>query len=182
MMRKFSCLLLALFIIPVFSLGIAKQAYAQEDNLEYKVKTAFLLNFGKFISWQDQSAFDQNKSFKLGVIGKNPFGSYLLTLEKKKIGGRKIQVVQFADIESAKQCQMIFISRSERENVGKIIASLAGYAVVTVSDIENFARQGGMIEFIQVDGRLSFIVNLQQVHNQGIKIEASLLNLAKTVL
>ncbi len=158
------------------------QSFGMENSLEYRVKAAFMLNFAKFISWPEELESKQNTSFKVCVLGKDPFGNTLSGLEKKSVGGKRIQVTRSPTLEEIQSCRMVFVSLSERDRVDRIVASMAGRAVVTVSDIKNFATKGGMIEFVEVNGRLSFVVNLGAVSREGVRIEASLLNLARDVL
>jgi hypothetical protein len=58
---------------------------------------------------------------------------------------------------------------------------LGSAKVLTVSDISDFARQGGMIGFVIEDGRVKIQINLQAVNNAGLKISAKLLEVAKII-
>ncbi len=53
----------------------------------YKVKTAFLFNFAKFIEWPASSFATPQSPFAICVLGQDPFGSILTdTLQGKMIG------------------------------------------------------------------------------------------------
>ena len=79
-------------------------------------------------------------------------------------------------------CHLLFVSKSEQDKLDDILAANAGKPVVTVSDIEGFAKAGGIFEFKKKDGRLSFLINNSKARESGIHISASLLNLAIEVL
>ena len=56
-----------------------------------------------------------------------------------------------------------------------------GKPIVTVSDFDGFAEVNGMFEFINTDGKLSFIINNSIAQTNGVQISSSLLNLAYKV-
>ena len=156
---------------------------AQDDGLEYKVKAAFLLNFARFITWPEQHWPANQPFFLLTVLGQDPFGPALSGVEEKQIAGKPIHL-RFEQTLSgeANAGQMIFVSGSERAQLGRILANTAGKPIVLVSDIEGFAAAGGMFELKRVNGRLSFIINNSRAREQGLRINASLLKLAIEVL
>jgi hypothetical protein len=53
--------------------------------------------------------------------------------------------------------------------------------VLTVSDAKAFIRNGGMIELFADSNRLRFNVNVGNAHRAGLRISASLLELAAAV-
>jgi len=77
---------------------------------------------------------------------------------------------------------MLFIADSEKEKVRTILKGLENTPVVTVSDIPGFAEQGGTIEFVLRQGRLSFKINLAEARKRHLRINASLLSLATEVI
>ena len=93
--------------------------------------------------------------------------------------GRKIVVQRIRSIPKPRSCQVLFISRSEKD-VRNILSGL-GPGVLTVSDHENFLHEGGMIEFILVDRHVRFDINQRVAVNGALSISARLLNVARAV-
>lgn len=154
---------------------------AAENELEYKVKAAFLLNFAKFVTWPETA--NAPTSFSLCVVGEDPFGAALNGVEEKQIGGQNVRLRRGLAIgDGLAQCRLLFVGSSERANVQRILQVVAGKPVVTVGDIEGFARAGGMFEFKDLGGRLSFVINNAKAKESGLRISASLLSLALEVL
>jgi hypothetical protein len=52
---------------------------------------------------------------------------------------------------------------------------------LTVSDIDQFAAQGGMVEFGREDQKIDLLINKNAVDAAGLNIQARLLKLAKLV-
>lgn len=157
-------------------------ANAADDEREYKLKAAFLLNFSKFTTWPKEAFSLPGQTFDFCVVGDDPFGTALDGLENKQVGGRQVRLHYTQSITEAKSCQVMFVSKSEQSHLDQLEKALAGRPIVTVSDIKGFSSQGGIFEFITKDGRLSFIVNNHQAIQSGLQINAALLNLAAQVL
>ncbi len=179
--------LIIFFLLVPFVIGIGTFR-ASAGNLqpaaqvEYKIKAAFLLNFAKFITWPQKSSPEEDQSFTMCVLGEDPFGPTLAGIEARSVRGEKIKLRYIGDTGQATGCRLLFVSRSEKELLGDILAALQGKGIVTVSDIQGFAARGGSIEFVTRGNRLSFIINLAQANKQGVHMNASLLNLATRVI
>lgn len=168
------------FSLLLITLGI-RPAHATEEELEYKLKAAFMLNFAKFTTWPESSITTQEEFFNFCVMGADPFKAAIKGVEAKQVGGKPIRLQYVHGTEEAQQCHVLFISQSEQTRVQQIIKDLEAASILTVSDIEGFARMGGMFEFIKLKERLSFIVNNRQIKKSGLQVSASLLNLAAEV-
>jgi len=177
--RYISALLLMLLLF--YGAG-AITAHAENDEREYKLKAAFLLNFSKFTTWPNDVFTEPGQTFDFCVIGEDPFGAALDGLETKKVGGRQVRLHYAKSIAEAPKCHVMFISKSEQNDLLQLQGVTVGKPIVTVSDIQGFSRQGGIFEFITRSGRLAFVVNNRRATQNRLQINASLLNLAVEVL
>jgi hypothetical protein len=62
------------------------------------------------------------------------------------------------------------------------LAATDGTAVLTVADIPDFSRAGGIITLNVVEDRTRFDVNRLAADQAGLKLSAKLLRLADTVI
>ncbi len=175
-----SCFLLVFILVfpPVCPVGAA----GADPPVEYKIKAAFLLNFAKFITWPDQTFTSPQQPFSFCVLGQDPFGTALTPLQSRTVAHHPIRVHYLKRLADTGTCQMLFIADSEKEKVRTILKGLENTPVVTVSDIPGFAEQGGTIEFVLRQGRLSFKINLAEARKRHLRINASLLSLATEVI
>lgn len=151
------------------------------DSREYAVKTAFLYNFAKFVDWPPETFKNEASPFVLGIVGGDPFGAALETLKDKTVKGRKLVVRRFPRLENFDDCQILFISGSERGNLRAILSTLKNHGILTVSDIDRFASQGGMIGLVSAGNNVNFEINLDTVQQSKLKFSSQLLKLAKIV-
>lgn len=161
---------------------VAMAANTENEAREYKLKAAFLLNFSKFSTWPEEAFAGSAQTFDFCIVGEDPFGSALDGLDSKTVGGRPIRLLYAKSIAEAESCHVMFVSKSEQNNLEQLHALNIKMPVMTVSDIKGFSSQGGIFEFITKGERLSFIVNNNLATKNGIHINASLLNLAAEVL
>lgn len=175
--KQLTCLLLMTLCL----LAGVRTAGAQETAQEYQLKAAFLVNFTRFITWPEQSFAPELPELIICVAGRNPFGNALNGVENKKIGGRSLRVVTADSLKNIPFCHLLYVSRSEDANLNILATHLGRQAVVTVSDISGFLKEGGSIEFVTKENRLSFAINNSALKQRGIQASASLLDLAAAV-
>jgi hypothetical protein len=155
---------------------------ASAQSKEYQVKAAFLYNFSQFVTWPGGAFGNAQTPFVIGVLGSDPFGSYLDQLVNgQKAGGHSLIVKRISSADEAKSCQIVFISRSEAGQAGTIIAALRGRSVLTVADIDSFAENGGMVGFFVENNRIRFKINLGAARGASLNLSSKLLRLAQVI-
>ncbi len=164
------------------TLGLAPPSQAAEAPTEYQVKAAYLYNFAKFIHWPDSAFSDAKAPLVIGVLGKNDFNGKLKPLNGKKVRNRVIEVKYFNTHQEVKNCQLLYISKSEEKNLQQILKELTDQAILTVGETKYFVEFGGIIQFVTKRDRLRFSINLDVAQNKNIQIEAQLLSLAAKVV
>lgn len=168
----------------LFALCLASPPAAGRADLptEYQVKAAYLYNFARFVEWPPASLPAAGKTFVVAVLGVDPFGGALdATLAGKQIMQRDLTVRRVARVEDAAGAQIVFISSSESPRLTHVLSALAGHGVLTVSDMDDFARQGGIIGFRMEQRKVRFDINPRQAARARLKISSQLLRLAQVV-
>lgn len=146
------------------------------------VQTAFLWKLVQFVEWPEARFSSPESPLIVGVLGDDPFGSNLDDIFRgEKIGKRPIQVVRFKRVEDIKVCHILYVSASEAPQLDRALAALAGRSIVTVSDIETFARSGGIVQFAIEDGQTRLYINYDASRAAQIEISSKLLRGAKIV-
>ena len=142
---------------------------------EYKIKAAYIYNFAKFVTWPEQAWPDPKSPLVIGILGQDPFGLLLAeTINGKTVNGRALALRYFKSGAPVEGCHILFVSRSEKERLPALLASLRGKNVLVISELERFARQGGMINFIIAEDRVRFELNLQAVQAAGLQVSSKL--------
>jgi len=170
----------ALTLLVLFLSGLFL-ARAQASK-EYQIKAAFLFNFAQFVEWPSAAFADASTPITIGVLGDDPFGPVLdQTIQGETINRRKLIIQRSQQVADLKGCHLVFISKSERSHLADIFDTLGSSSVLTVSETENFARRGGIINFYLDGNKVRFEINADAAQRKGIKISSQLLKLGKVV-
>ena len=172
----------AIVVTLIVSLNpIANSAESSRPG-EYELKAAFLYNFIKFTEWPPEEIAKSGQPFVIGVLGKDPFGAALdKVVEGETVYKKPIITKRFSRLEDAASSHVLFISSSEGNNLPAILRALDSYSILTVSEIENFAQRGGVINLKKENERIVFEINIDAAKQAGLTMNAQLLKLAKIV-
>ena len=148
---------------------------------QYQVKAVFLFNFAQFVDWPPRAFPEPQTPLIIGVLGDDPFGTYLdETVRGEKANDRPLVVQRYRRLGEIKICHVLFISRSETDRLEPILGSLKGRPILTVGDSEDFALHGGMIQFITEKNKIRMQINLEVVKAAGLTVSSKLLRVAET--
>jgi hypothetical protein len=165
--KRFSSLLFTICLLVSVSVGADDR---QSDEREYQLKIAYLLHFVELTEWPDLAPVT------ICLLGKSPLKNYLPVLDGLDVHGQTLHV-DTGDFPLRK-CSMLFLSDS-----GDLTKSLLTLAqsrhVLLVGDAEDFARKGGMIQFVRRNDKLKLIVNLSSARQAGLKLSSKLLRMAE---
>ncbi len=165
------------------------QASAQDARPpDYRVKAAFVYNFGKFVEWPAAAFASTNAPLIIGLLGGDPFhGDCERIVANKSINGHPVIVRQISHSGAAgqapgyadlKSCHILFISASESDNLPDILDALKGASVLTVTDeLDHFAASGVIINFVMENKSVRFEINDEAARRAGLKLSSKLLML-----
>jgi hypothetical protein len=149
---------------------------------EYQIKAAFLFNFAQFVTWPPDAFTNAAAPFRIGILGEDPFGAFLdETVRNEKVNGHPLVVQRYRSAKDIKDCQILFVSRSESRRVKRILADLKDRNILTVGDMEDLVESGGIIRFSTEKNKIHFQVNLEAAKNANLTISSKMLRLAEIV-
>jgi hypothetical protein len=169
-------------IVAMVTIGIAALACAAEPVAEeYQVKGAFLLNFTKFVDWPPEAFKGPGDPIAICVLGQNPFGPGLERAARDAVAAnRRVSVRQVSDGQQARECQILFVSASERKRWRGLPEGLRGRSVLTVGEWEGFLSSGGVIDFKLEGEKVRMEISTEAAGRAGLHISAKLLSLAQS--
>ena len=116
------------------------------------------------------------------IVGDNPFSPELLqALETKTVKKRPIRISILESLSAQPGCQILFISRSMKDELPDVFQVMGKQPMLLISDIKNFATLGGMIELKRRSNKIEIIINLTVTQSAGLRLKANLLSLARIV-
>lgn len=160
----------------------AAHADLEPATLEYKLKAVFMLNFAKFIEWPTKTFPSESASLNICIIGHDPFGPLLNEVIKDEmVHNHTVDVKRLQSPQNIGVCHIAFLSPSLKPNFSKLLRIFSNTQVVTISEVDGFIQQGGMINFISIDNKIRFEINPESITNAGLSVSSRLLALARIV-
>ncbi|HEV7138986.1 MAG TPA: YfiR family protein [Steroidobacteraceae bacterium] len=152
---------------------------AHAEPTVQQVEAVFLFYFPQFVDWPAAAFADERAPIVIGVLGDDPFGGALdQAVAGERVNGRPVVVRRLKSVADATGCHILYISSSEAPQLQQILGALKDHDVLTVSDIDHFAQDGGMIRFVLVDQHVRLRVNAQAARAAGLKLSSKLLRAA----
>src|ERR1700704_1304416 len=167
------------------ALGAKAQALDSSDSSEYLIKAGFIYNFAKLVEWPTTAFAQPDSPIVIGILGDDPFGATLdRIVADKKIDGRGFAVKRVKwsrDFKDLRDCNILFVSSSEKEHIESVIDAMKGLPILTIGDAPGFAKRGGIINFMLEDNKVRFEVNVEAAKHADLTISSRLLTLARIV-
>ncbi len=149
---------------------------------EHQLKAAFIYNFTKFVEWPPKNFPDPNSPIVIGVVGKCPvYDEITRVVKDRKLNGREFAVRIIDTPEAARSVNLLFFCASEDGRLAEFLSAPLGANILTVGESEQFARQGGVINFLMEGYKIRFDIDMLGAERAGLKVSAQLQKLARTV-
>lgn len=173
---------LRVLVILLLSILASGFSFGQDGDApqEYLVKAKYLLNIPLFTELSYQA--NSSKSYIICVIGDTPLEEILRSSTGKQIKNFPLVVSRIEEVSQARSCQMLFIASSERHRLQTILPEAHRHGILTVSDMRDFARLGGIINLLTINNRVTFDLNLSAADKASISVSTHLLKLAREVI
>ncbi len=195
-------------VILLLLLGLAMpavvRAEAGSDN-EYKLKTAVIFKLLKFIDFpvaeKDGEGGDSKKSadapreLVIGVCGgAHEAFDAMFALRGMTVKGRKITVRKLSveDLLGTKKLAPIvydilwiprpILSQKKPFVIKDLLKRLKSPDALTIGEVEGFIDRGGIINLFKEKNRIGFEINLVKAKRAKVKINSSVLKLARRVI
>lgn len=160
---------------------LVQTSWAQSPAVsESALKSALFFKLPLFVY---RAGEDRTRPLSICLLGN---GTYALAFEKLSqapVDGRAVRFSRLTRATEAAHCDFLFISQSESTQLPAILRHLVTLPLVSVSEINGFARAGGMVELaLGAPGApVSILINRQAAQQKDIEFNAQLLRLAKVV-
>ena len=161
---------------------------AQEDdetvaNREYRIKAAYLYQFGRYVEWPAKAFANPNSPFVIGVLEQDPLLPDLEQIAKiKKIQDRPIQIRRFSSPADIRACNILYLPASlSPETQAEVIRRTSGQGILLVGDSDGILNAGGVMQFAVEDNKIRVLISRKAAEREGLTISAKLLQVARVV-
>jgi hypothetical protein len=170
-------LLVVILALPAWGTGAIAAA-----PTEHQVKAVFLFNFSHFVQWPAGTFATPTQPFVIGVLGGDALAAQLdEAVRGERVDEHPLQVRRLRSVDEIRDCQILFIDRSEGAQLEKVLEIHGRRGMLTVSDLEDAARRGVMIQLATQAGRIRLLINVDSARAAGLTISSNLLRPAEIV-
>ncbi|GAB3329358.1 hypothetical protein GCM10027429_05160 [Marivirga atlantica] len=170
-----SILALAFIFLFSFQLGLSQ---GDPDN-KYRFHKVFFYSFTKYVQWPPSNT---KGDFVIAVLGDSEITPLLEEMaEIKKVGNNNIVVRQVSEENLNQRMNILFVPASEQQQFDKVKTSLKDKPVLLITEGKDLARNGSMINFKDVDGKLRFEVNTANIEQAGLKVSQELVRFGEEI-
>lgn len=179
------------YIILFTGIFCYSQSYAGPEVKEYQIKAGFIYRFILFVKWPEQDDFtnpsNEADTIIVGIVGKDSFENFFASVENRLIPktNKKLKIRRFGSFREGleiNKCHVLFISSSERKNLRRIFSTLKDVPTLTISEIDNFCEDGGIINLVTISNRIRYEVNLSKAQSLGLTLSSNFLRTAIRVV
>jgi len=147
---------------------------------EYQIKAAFLYHFAKFTEWPPGTLPRDDTPLLFGILSWDASLYWTAEIETQTVRGRKIVVKHLRTPEELdSRYHVVFIHHSLSNQANAVVQCLRNLPVLIVGD-EIGLTGGCSINFIKINNKIHFEVNLEAVRNNRLKISSEMLKLARS--
>ena len=163
-------------------LSVANFCLAESVSREEKIKASYVFNFIRFIQWPEELLVQKQEPINVCVINRR--GDFIKAFQPvvgKKVNGHRLELQKIKIEDEVSQCHLVYIDKYEKNKIKRFLESQKNQRILTISDIDTFCKQGGMIGIVNKKGKIRVEINLQVARQAGFHISSNLLEVASIV-
>ena len=189
MRRLINILIAALMWCSYALLPAMAQEAADQNIAEYRVRIAYIFSFMKFVEWPEEVSPIKAGKTEICIYGDNDFRKYLDAISKTTNSKLPIEVREVSP-SSLAQCHLLFIGNDVDDNANTLTNLAKKYPILTISEINNFADRGGIVEIIKVSknvglfsqDKVNLRINMRNSEAVNLVIDARILQVATELI
>lgn len=153
---------------------------SNRDIEEYNAKALFIYNFTKYIVWNN---LDEKENFTIAVYKKCDIIEPLKQIaSSKKVQNKKISISVLKDDQQEIDCHILFLPEFVGiESYINILKRVNRKNVLIISENKKLFQKGTGINFLIIEDKIKFEINMSSLENADLKISSQLLKLATNV-
>lgn len=147
-------------------------------NTQDLIRAAMVFNFCKFVEWPTD---DKPDHLVLGVMSDGFEVPDFSSIDGKSVRDLPLEVRNVYSRTELSECNLLFIADSQQMTLQDAFAESRNESILTISEIDDFCTQGGIIQMVPRRGKMRFFINRQAADDAGLTLSSQLLKMAKIV-
>ena len=166
-----------LLIFSALTVAFYFTAIAQDFNTALKVR--FIKIFPKYVEWP---ANKKSGDFVIGIVGDANLATTLSTaMASRMVGSQPIIVKQLGSAAESDKCHIVYLSASKSGEINTAVSKGKKNSTLILTDKVGLISKS-QINFVFVDSKLKFELNVKNLTNFGLKFNDQLKSVAAKVI
>jgi len=158
------------------------QSTAEALTSERSVMAEYIYRFITYAEWPAAVFPTAEVPIVIGVVNADDIAAELEQVVRGRLAhNRRLQVRRMAPGDPLTEVHVLFIGREVAPRFFQTAKLISDRPVLTITDLERGVDQISIINFIQVDGRVRFEVNVAVAEKSGVRLSSRLLTVAMRV-
>ena len=140
-----------------------------------------ICSFPHFVDWPAKKFSQPDAPFVIGIFGADAITGVLREImQDRRIKDHPVVIKQVLAVEELPGCHIVYVSRSENAQLGRVLGAMRRIGVLTIGQSDNFLSRGGVINLVNVDGSIRFQISLDSARREHLNVSSKLLQLSLT--
>lgn len=153
-----------------------------EDNIRAKLIHSII----QYVKWPNSKANRGNPQVVVCLSNYDRLVKSLEASNQQRSYPFELKIVPNINYSQLPSCHILVIAKENKPHLSSYLEKVSQTPVLTISDIEDFAVNGGMIEIrwlqqINSKSKLSLEVNVENLENSYLDVDSRLLQLVRTI-
>lgn len=146
------------------------------------IQAMVIYNLLNFVQWP-ASAFDNSKAaIKICLYGQVDFAQQIVIFQNVTVRGRSLNFQQYKQLSQIQTgCHLLYVGEDKRQQLEQIFNNFDHYYVLSVSSVDGFVSQGGVLNILRTSDQQRFEINLQRARQNGLSLSSDLLELSRVI-
>lgn len=138
-----------------------------------------ICSFPHFVEWPARKFAQPDAPFVIGVYGADAITGVLREImQDRRVKDHPVVIKQVLAMEEFPGCHIVYVSRSENAQLGRVLGAMRRAGVLTIGQSDNFLSRGGVVNLLNVDGTIRFQISLDSARREHLNVSSKLLQLS----
>jgi len=148
------------------------------NNTQDLIRAAMVYNFCKFVEWPNA---EEPEQLVLGVMSDGFSTPDFSSIDGKTVRDLRLEVRTISSRSDLAECNLLFIAEAQGMTLQDAFAESKNESILTISEIDGFCSQGGIIQMVPRRGKMRFFINREAADESGLTLSSQLLKMARIV-
>jgi len=161
---------------------IQAQVISEAHTNERSVMAAYIYRFITYVEWPASAFPNAEAPIVIGVVNADDIAAELEQIVQGRTAlNRRLQVRRLAVGEPWTGVNVLFVGGENAPKHLQTAKTLTDRSVLTITGVARGIEHGSVINFVQVDGRVRFEVNVAVAEKSGLRLSSRLLTVATRI-